>query len=188
MPYINDLEKLQLRVGDKVKYVGKQTANLIGMEGTVKALAGTARCAVAYENKSGRPETCYPYNRNLALWIPDYQPGDIVRITPRDGTLNSYEGDEGVVESVDNFEEDGRYRVYVCIKGRRLQIAPFARNLTLLVAADAADTFEVSDIVRVGGEVCVLRALPDEPNGLHEVEAMNGDTLFVTGTAMEKLT
>lgn len=189
MPYIRELEDLKLRVNDTVKYVGTETHNLIGKEGTIVAARIKGRSVVLFEDAE-KGARSYPYNRNLALWTPDYRTGDIVRITPRDGTLTSYAGLEGVVGGVDEFNERGTHRVFVSLRHSDSgeSLAPFARNLTLLAAADDRITLHLSDVVRIGTEVGVLRALPSDPNGLYEVEMTNGDTMHVTRETMEKIT
>ena len=186
MPYITGLDKLTLREGDHVKYVGEQTPTLLGKKGTVMDKDSRGRSAVKFENNK-LADVYYPYNKNLALSIPDYQPGDIVRITPRDGTLAHAEGVEGVIIHVEDFKGDGTHSVVINSGGRGL-FEPFVRNITLITAADTHAELQLSDVVRVGTEVGVLRALPSEPDGLYEIEMTDGDTLYVTRETMEKIT
>lgn len=186
MPYITGLEELTLREGDRVKYVGERTPSLLGKEGTVTYKHDRGRSAVKFENALSE-SNYHPFNENLALSIPDYQPGDIVRITPRDGTLAHAEGVEGVIIHVEDFKGDGTNSVVINSGGRGL-FEPFVRNITLITAADTHAKLQLSDVVRIGTEVGVLRGLPSNPNGLYEVEMTNGDTLYATRETMEKIT
>jgi len=187
VPYISGLEELTLRPGDKVEYVGIRTPNLFGKTGTVLAPATQkGRSTVEFADGAIRG---FPYNENLALWIPDYALGDFVRVTPRDGTLGAYDGREGVVIETYKCAPNGTHNITVAFHedDNQHDISPFARNISLITKG-AQNELKVSDVVRIGTEVGVLRALPDTPDGLYEVETMHGDTLYTTNATLEKLT
>ena len=186
MPYITGLEELTLCEGDKVEYVGAQTPTLLGKKGTVTNRSERGRSSVKFEDSKFDGDS-FPFNKNLALSTPDYQPGDIVRITPRDGTLAHAEGVEGTIIYVEDFKEDGLHTVVVNSGGKGL-FEPYVRNITPITTAEDRAELQLSDVVRIGTSVGVLRALPSEPDGLYEVEMTDDDTLYVTRETMEKIT
>ena len=198
MPLI-PAEGLVLLKGDRVRYTGTQTPALVEKEGTVTV--GTRNRTNVDFDDTVLTNTA-PHNRNLALRVPRYAPGDRVRITPRgdDSFIKGYADAIGTVSAVEKSIETaapddmlGRYElvsVELDVATTHEKLLVFIYNLSMLLPTATLDAprFEVLDVVRVGTEVCVIRALPKAPGGLYELEDHAGETLHVTAASMEKLT
>lgn len=187
---------LVLLKGDRVRYTGTQTATLVGKDGTVTA-STKGRSNVNFDDT--KLTNTAPHNKNLALRIPRYAPGDRVRITPRGGSrfINDFADVVGTVLDVDAgiraASPDGVIETHEIVSVRLDNATTHQKTIIVSVSdvtflEDHAPSFEVSDVVRVGTEVCVVRATPEAPGGLYEVEDSTGETLHVTSTLMEKLT